>query len=68
MSSFVLAEPLAFSLAIVTCHFGLAFFWQAAKMTAGVNPAFGRNPEASPARSYQLRVGQSSVKSGARGG
>ena len=27
-------------------------------MAAGVNPAFGRNPEASPARSYQLRVGR----------
>ena len=48
MSGFVSAESLAFSLAIVACHFGLAFFWQAAKMTAGANPAFGRNPEAKP--------------------
>ena len=58
MPRFVSAESLAFSLTIVACHFGLAFFWQAAKMTAGANPAFGRNPEASPARSYQLRVGR----------
>jgi hypothetical protein len=57
MLSFVSAEPLAFTLVIVTCHFALAFFWQAAKMTAGANPAFGRNPEASPTRSYQLRLG-----------
>jgi hypothetical protein len=52
MADFVSAEPLAFSLTIVTCHFSLAFFRKAAKMTAGANPAFGRNPEASPARSY----------------
>ena len=48
MARFVSAEPLAFGLAIVACHFALAFFWRAAKMTAGVNPAFGRNPEAKP--------------------
>ena len=66
MSGFVSAEPLAFGLAIVACHFALAFFWQAAKMTAGANPAFGRNPEASPARSYQLRVGR--LVSGGAGG
>ena len=57
MPCLVPAEPLAFSLAIVTCHFSLAFLRNAAKMTTGANHAFGRNPEARPTRSYQLRVG-----------
>jgi hypothetical protein len=60
MSIFVSAEPLTFGLAIVASHFAL-FFWQAAKMTAGGNPAFGHNPEANPTRGYQLRVGHVSI-------
>lgn len=30
-------------------------------MMVGANPAFGRNPEAKPTRSYQLRVGRYST-------
>jgi hypothetical protein len=52
MSSFVSAEAFAFSLAIVACHFGVAFFRKAAQNGSGLpNPAFGHNPEASPTRS-----------------
>jgi hypothetical protein len=44
----VLLDRLALKLAIVRRHFSLAFFWEAARMTAGANPAFGRSPEAKP--------------------
>ena len=37
MASFVSAEPLAFSLAIVTCHFSLAFFWKARQNDSGLS-------------------------------